>query len=91
MDRQQWAADNDAVLLDVREPSEWKQGTLPGSMLISMSEITGRLDEIPNDRAILCICRSGSRSNQVAAFLAFNGHDHVANMAGGLHKIGMQD
>ena len=50
-----WADDNDAVVLDVREPEEWEQGTLPGATRISITEIMDRIDEIPTDRAILCV------------------------------------
>jgi len=85
-----WAAENDAVVLDVRQPTEWVQGTLPGATQISMTEIMDRVDELPKDRAILCVCRSGDRSQQVAAYLAFNGYADVANLAGGMHSLGLQ-
>jgi len=65
----QWAEDNDAVILDVREPKEWALGTLPDATLISMNEIPARLGELRKDQTILCVCRSGDRSSQVAAFL----------------------
>lgn len=82
--------DNDGVLLDIREPKEWKLGTLPGALLIPMSELQARINEIPKDKPILCICRSGARSQQVAAFLKFSGYDDVANMVGGMKALGMQ-
>jgi rhodanese-related sulfurtransferase len=85
-----WAEENQAVLLDVRQPQEWGYGTLPGATLIPMTEIVERIEEIPRDRSILCVCRSGDRSGRVAAFLAANGFDHVANMAGGMKALGMQ-
>lgn len=85
-----WVADNEATLLDVREPEEWELGTLPGAVLISQGEIMARFEEIPSDRPVLCVCRSGGRSLNVANFLAFNGYD-VANMSGGMHSLGMQD
>lgn len=88
---QRWVTDNDAVILDVREPQEWELGTLPGSLLISMGEIMDRIDEIPDDRAVLCVCRSGARSAQVASYLAMMGHRQIANMEGGLKTLGMQD
>jgi rhodanese-related sulfurtransferase len=85
-----WAEENDAVILDVREPSEWALGTLPDATLISMNDIPGRMGELPIDQAILCVCRSGDRSNQVAAFLAHNGYKAVANMTGGMKALGLQ-
>lgn len=89
-DWQGWASDNEAVILDVREPREWALGTLPGSTLMSMREIPGRIQEIDQTTAVLCVCRSGSRSAQVAAFLSHNGYEKVANMTGGLKALGMQ-
>ncbi len=86
----QWIEDNDAVILDVREPKEWALGTLPDATLISMNEIPARLGEFRKDQAILCVCRSGDRSSQVAAFLTQNGYDSVANMVGGMKALGMQ-
>ena len=88
---EQWVAQNEATILDVREPAEWALGTLPDAMLISTGEIMGRMDELSKDRAILCVCRSGDRSQHVAAFLAFHGYDRVANMTGGMKALGMQD
>ena len=85
-----WVEETAGVLLDVREPREWEQGTLPEALLIPVSEIMERLDEIPVDRPVLCVCRSGSRSHQVAAFLKFNGYEQVANMTGGMKALGMQ-
>ena len=85
-----WVAENDAIILDVREPTEWEQGTLPGAMLISQGEIVERMEEIPKSRPVLCICRSGGRSTNVAAFLVFNDYE-AANMSGGMKALGMQD
>jgi rhodanese-related sulfurtransferase len=86
----QWAEDNGAMILDVREPKEWALGTLPDATLVSMYEIPTRLGEFPRDQAILCVCRSGDRSGQVAAFLTQNGYESVANMTGGMKALGMQ-
>jgi rhodanese-related sulfurtransferase len=85
-----WVAENDATILDIREPHEWRLGTLPGAMLISQGELVARIDELPKDKPILCVCRSGGRSSNVAAFLAFNGYE-AANMSGGMKALGMQD
>ena len=57
---------------------------------MSMNDIPTRMSELSTDQAILCVCRSGDRSNQVAAFLAHNGYSAVANMTGGMKALGMQ-
>jgi rhodanese-related sulfurtransferase len=87
---EEWVVDNDATVLDVREPDEWRQGTLPGALLMSQGEVVARIAEIPKERPVLCVCRSGGRSANVAAFLSFNGFE-VANLAGGMKLLGMQD
>lgn len=86
-----WSTGNAAIILDVRRPEEWDLGTLPGSTLISMDEIVDRLSELDKDKAVLCVCRSGARSAQVAAYLSTAGFARVANMAGGVKALGMQD
>lgn len=90
VDWESWVRENDATVLDVREPDEWAQGTLPDAILMSQGDVLERLAEIPKDKPVLCVCRSGGRSANVAAFLAFNGYE-VANMSGGMKALGMQD
>jgi rhodanese-related sulfurtransferase len=90
-DWEDWSTANDAVILDVRQPDEWALGTLPGSKLISMGELVDRLSELEKARPVLCVCRSGARSAQVAAYLSTAGFATVANMAGGVKALGMQD
>jgi rhodanese-related sulfurtransferase len=75
--------DGDAVLLDVREESEWVAGHAPMASLIPLSELPDHLDELPRDRVIVCSCRSGGRSLRAATFLQENGFDAV-NMTGGM-------
>lgn len=87
---QLWVDANNATILDVREPHEWASGTLPESLLISQGEIMDRFAEISKDKPVLCVCRSGGRSGNVAAFLAFNGYE-VANLTGGMKALGLQD
>jgi rhodanese-related sulfurtransferase len=89
-DWETWVRDNDATVLDVREPHEWELGILPEAILISQGEIVDRIEEIPKDRPILCVCHSGGRSASVATFLAYNDYE-VANMSGGMKALGMQD
>lgn len=89
-DWEAWVNDTGATVLDVRQPNEWALGTLPGAKRITMADLTARLEEIPKDRPVLCVCRSGGRSANVATFLAFSGYE-AANMAGGMKALGLQD
>jgi rhodanese-related sulfurtransferase len=86
-----WLSDNDGAVLDVREPYEWEQGLLPDSIQISMGEIPARMSELDTTRAYLVVCRVGGRSQQVAAYLAMNGYERVANLTGGMKALGLQD
>jgi rhodanese-related sulfurtransferase len=73
----------DAHLLDVREQDEWDAGHVEGSQHIPIGELLGRLPEIPTDREVVVVCRVGSRSAQVAAYLGQQGFNMV-NLTGGL-------
>jgi thioredoxin len=70
-------------VLDVREPYEYAGGHVPGSVLVPMNDVPGRLDELPRDRVVHVICESGHRSRSVADWLRAQGVDAV-NVAGGV-------
>src|SRR5688500_5186724 len=68
-DWETWIDSTGGTVLDIREPFEWELGVLPDATLISMGEIPARIGELDNDQAFLVVCRSGGRSQQVAAYL----------------------
>ncbi len=72
-----------ALLLDVREVDEWMAGHVDGATHVPMHDLPGRVGELPRDRRIVCVCRSGNRSGQVTAWLVHQGFD-AANMTGGM-------
>lgn len=72
-----------AALLDVREPSEWESGHAPEAMHMPMSQVKDRLGELPRDRKIVVVCRSGGRSAAVTQSLRVWGFDAV-NLVGGM-------
>ncbi|MBF6556054.1 MAG: rhodanese-like domain-containing protein [Acidimicrobiales bacterium] len=76
-------ADAGAFLLDVREDDEWEAGRAPGAVHVAMGQVAERIDEIPADRTVVCICRVGGRSAAVANALAGAGYD-VRNVDGGM-------
>jgi rhodanese-related sulfurtransferase len=73
----------DAVLLDVREPSEWSAGRAPQALHIPLGELTARVAELPEVERIYVICRSGRRSTQAANWLLSQGIVAV-NVADGM-------
>ncbi|MDJ0923892.1 MAG: rhodanese-like domain-containing protein [Acidimicrobiia bacterium] len=86
---QEWKDRTGGTLLDVREPMEWAMGTLPESTTISMSFLPASLGRLDPDTPVLVVCRAGNRSQVAAQFLVRNGFTDVANLAGGLTKIGL--
>ncbi|MBI1759191.1 MAG: rhodanese-like domain-containing protein [Actinobacteria bacterium] len=77
------AVPGDALLLDVREPDEWSAGRVKDSLHVPMGQVPARLADIPADRRIVVVCRSGGRSARVTEFLRQHGYDAV-NLNGGL-------
>ena len=75
---------DDVLLIDVREQYEYDESHIPGITLIPMSELEGRLSEIPTDKEVIVTCRSGNRSSQVTSYLQGLGYDNVHNMEGGI-------
>ena len=72
-----------AWLLDVRENDEWAAGRAPLAAHIPLSDLPDHLDDLPLDRVVVCVCRSGARSLRAARFLAENGFE-AANLDGGM-------
>jgi rhodanese-related sulfurtransferase len=83
MDAKEAARRDDLFLLDVREHDEWEAGRAEGSHHIPLRELGARQAEIPTDRPILCVCRSGNRSGMVVRALRDAGYD-AHNLDGGL-------
>ncbi len=73
------------LLLDVREDDEWAAGHAPEAVHLPMMQIPHRLAEVPTDVDIAVVCRVGSRSAQVVAYLQANGVDRARNLDGGMH------
>jgi rhodanese-related sulfurtransferase len=71
------------TVLDVREPIEWDQAHVPGSLHIPMAELPARVGELPADGQLLVVCAVGARSARAAGWLVRQGHDAV-NLDGGL-------
>jgi rhodanese-related sulfurtransferase len=70
------------VIIDVREPHEYKAGHMLGSINIPMSAFRQRLDEIPKDVNVYLHCRSGQRSYNVIRALQHLGYDNLYNISG---------
>jgi rhodanese-related sulfurtransferase len=75
--------DEGALLLDVREDSEWEAGHAAAARHIALSSVPDFVDDLPRERVIVCVCRSGGRSARAGQFLAEQGFD-VVNLEGGM-------
>lgn len=75
----------DYLLLDVRTPEEFDQGFIQGAVLIPVTELGQRLDEIEQykDKPVLVYCRSGNRSVTASEILIDNGFTEVHNLLTG--------
>ncbi|WP_183586307.1 rhodanese-like domain-containing protein [Paenibacillus rhizosphaerae] len=72
------------ILIDVREPGEFKGGFIAGARNIPLSQMPSLLSEIPKDQPVLLYCRSGMRSKSAAKMLLKNGHKELGHLQGGL-------
>ncbi len=75
------ANENGAVLVDVRTPEEFEQGTIEGFINLPLNEIRQRANELPKDKEIILSCQSGQRSYVAQRMLAQMGYD-VKNLDG---------
>lgn len=71
-------------VLDVRSAGEYTGGHIGGSMLVPLGDLEQNLDQLPRNRTIVCVCRSGRRSGKACRKLAAAGFEDVINLEGGM-------
>jgi rhodanese-related sulfurtransferase len=79
LDREEW------FILDVREQSEWNEGHIEGATSIPLGQLEARKSELPTDKKIVVVCRSGNRSAQGRDLLLKAGFAEVTSMADGMN------
>lgn len=79
-------AQDKMILIDVRQPEEYQGdlGHIPASQLIALDMLSERIQEIPKNKTIIFICRSGNRSARAASFALDMGYQDVYNLKGGM-------
>jgi rhodanese-related sulfurtransferase len=75
-----------AFILDVREPDEWIEAHIPGATLIPLETLASRAGDVPRDKDVVVVCRSGNRSQEGRDILRQAGFTRVTSMAGGLRE-----
>ena len=73
-------------VLDVRTLEEWNEFHAPNTTLIPLDQLMSRLSEVPRDKEIVVVCRSGNRSQQGRDILLNAGFEQVTSMTGGLNE-----
>jgi molybdopterin/thiamine biosynthesis adenylyltransferase/rhodanese-related sulfurtransferase len=72
------------LLVDVRESAEFAAGHLPGARNIPLGMLDAALAQLPRDRSIVFMCRSGARSRQACALAMQAGMPAALQLEGGL-------
>jgi rhodanese-related sulfurtransferase len=72
-----------AEIVDVRRPYEFEGGHIEGARNIEMNQLTASAEELPRDRPVVFICRSGNRSGMARDAFREAGYD-AYNLAGGM-------
>ncbi len=74
----------DFMLLDVREPGEYEIVKIPGSTLIPLAQVPGKLSELPQDKPVVVYCKVGPRSAEALALLKGAGFASAKHVQGGV-------
>lgn len=74
-----------AFVLDVRKVEEWNEYHAPNTTLIPLDQLQARINELPKDKQIVVVCRSGNRS-QVGRDILLAAGFQAISMAGGLKE-----
>ncbi|MEI7848067.1 MAG: rhodanese-like domain-containing protein [Chloroflexota bacterium] len=72
------------LVVDVREPEEYQDAHISHAKLIPLGDLRQRINELPKDAEIVCVCASGSRSSMATKMLVGAGFSAI-NMKGGMY------
>jgi SulP family sulfate permease len=72
------------LIIDVREPREFRQGHIPQARLMPLPQILANAKDLPYDREIILVCRGGRRSARAAYALQQKGYNKVSILRGGM-------
>ena len=76
----------DALVLDVREPTEYAAGHMPGAKNVPLGSVEARAGEFDKHKAkpVILVCETGTRASKAAGILRARGFANVVNLSGGL-------
>ena len=73
----------DYVMLDLRSPAEIERYAVRSDFQIPVNNLRDRMQELPREKKIVCLCQSGLRSYLACRILEQNGYNNVYNLTGG--------
>ncbi|MFQ5614373.1 MAG: SulP family inorganic anion transporter, partial [Anaerolineae bacterium] len=76
--------DEPPLVIDVREPREFRRGHVPEAQLIPLPKLFANSQDIPPDREVVLVCRTGRRSRRATYMLQTRGYTNVSMMQGGM-------
>jgi len=71
------------LLLDVRTPGEFANGSIAGAVNIPLDDLRERINEVPRDQTIIVFCKVGLRGYLAVRILKAHGFDDCLNLSGG--------
>ena len=77
-------ADRGVIVVDVRQPAEWRRGHIRGSVNLPLTQLASRLHTLPAEKPVVAVCASGHRSALAARTLKRGGYQ-AENLKGGMH------
>jgi SulP family sulfate permease len=72
------------LVIDVREPREFRQGHIPQAHLIPLPQLLTEKPDLPDDRDVVLVCRSGRRSLRAACTLPQKEYPKLHILRGGM-------
>ena len=76
-------ADRSVLVIDVRQPAEWRRGHIRGSVNLPLTQLASRLHQLPTGKPVVTVCASGHRSAVAASTLQSAGYPSE-NLKGGI-------
>lgn len=70
-------AEGTTLFIDVREPSEYAGGHIPGAINIPLRELTQHLDQVPHNQPVMLYCSTGYRTGMGVMALRLLGYDNI--------------
>lgn len=74
----------DQIWIDVRQPQEWAEGTIPDIQRIQLDQLPQALSTLDKDKTYVMVCRSGGRSGRACQTMEQAGFTKLINFDGGM-------